>query len=458
MENPAVSRVPSLTGKEHSREAERTFPVIYHDSNKKAYEPLSGPFDKTPTPDGIHPSPAVLDLVSGQVKALLQSSPSYYQLDEERREEMERDLSKIAAYSAALVQEDWALSKQLGQKPVLVQRTSVPSTAAEVSRPRSREPLARAAAGPQRKEPEKPPEEFSPRAAKNVAKVTRDTLNAIAFPTFVADLIKGTYFAIVQATIQQMEAFGKLLANVAQTVDEFMTSNISENQARDFLVSSYPSHFKIEAGEDGARVKVRPNAPDSKPDFKAAFGLDEDVDADDDAAEEKLVPAARRKLAQNRHSMLAAMVMMGIQRIVVTSGHINAKMGFRINAHDTGSASTASQFDEQNDIHAAYGGGLFGSIFGGPEGSVDNSITYVSSTKKDSSDELDVSADLTGEVDIKFKSDYMPLEKFAKPAMIGLIQGNTPNPAANTPSKGGGMDTKEPKGTPATAPAPAAAP
>ena len=65
----------------------------------------------------------------------------------------------------------------------------------------------------------------------NVAQLTGATINAIAFPKFVADLIKGTYFAIIQATIQQMEAFGKLLANVAQTVDEFMASNITENQA-----------------------------------------------------------------------------------------------------------------------------------------------------------------------------------------------------------------------------------
>ncbi len=419
-------------------------PLTYSDQNRRASEPLSGPFVKVPSPEGIHPSPAVLGLVDSQVKALLQSSPSYYQLGAERREEIERDLSKIAAYSAALVQEDWALSKQLGQKPVLLQRTAVPVTAAASSPAaavRSREPLARAAAA--KPEKEKPAEEFAPRAANNVARVTRDTLNAIAFPTFVADLIKGTYFAIVQATIQQMEAFGKLLANVAQTVDEFMTANITENQGRDYLVSSYPSHFQIEAGQDGPRVKVRSGAPDSKPDFKAAFGLEEDVDVDDGAAEEKLVPAARRKLAQNRHQMLAAMVMMGIQRIVVTSGHINAKMGFRINAQDKGSASTASQFDEESQIHAAYGGGLIGSIFGGPEGSIDNTLTYVSSTKKDSSDELNVSADLTGEVDLKFKSDYLPLERFAQPNLIGLIQGNTPNPPANTPAKGGGMNTAD---------------
>jgi hypothetical protein len=434
--------------------------MIPQPHRKDAYEPLPDPFDTPPGPNGVRPTPAVLDLVQGQVHALLQSSPAYYQLDEEQREEMEKNLSKIAAYSAALVQEDWALSKQLGQKPVLLQRSIVPAEAAERKTSSRRGPLAEAAAGPKEKEKEKPAEEFSPRAASNVAKITRDTLNAIAFPTFVADLIKGTYFAIVQATIQQMEAFGKLLANVAQTVDEFMASSTTENQARDYLVSSFPSHFKIETTEDGARVKVRPNAPDSAPDFKSAFNLSEDVDLDDDAAEEKLVPAARRKLAQNRHQMLAAMVMMGIQRIVVTSGRINAKMGFHISARDTATASTASEFDTYNEAHGEFGGGLVGAIFGGPSGSITNTVTYVSSTKKDSSDELNINADLTGEVDLKFKSDYLPLERFAQPNLIALIQGNTPNPPANTPAKGGGMDTNDsrntssaPATTPATAPA-----
>jgi len=426
--------------------------------HKHSYEPLSGPFDTAPAANGVRPSPAVLDLVQGQVHALLQSSPAYYQIDKSQRDEMEKNLSKIAAYSAALVQEDWALSKQLGQKPVLLRRKSVPAEAAAVSpSPRSRVPLARAAAAPQ-KEKEKPAEEFSPRAATNVAKLTRDTLNAISFPSFVADLIKGTYFAIVQATIQQMEAFGKLLANVAQTVDEFMASNITENQARDFLVSSFPSHFQIETSGDGARVKTRPNAPDSAPDFKSIFNLSEDVEVDDDTAEEKLVPAARRKLAQNRHQMLAAMVMMGIQRIVVTSGHINAKMGFHIVARDTATASTASEFDEQNEAQTGFGGGV-GAFFGGPSASITNTVTYVSSTKKDSSDSLDINADLTGEVDLKFKSDYLPLERFAQPNLIALIQGNTPNPPANAPVKGGGMDTRDAKSnTPAPATAPAGAP
>jgi hypothetical protein len=46
---------------------------------------------------------------------------------------------------------------------------------------------------------------------------------------------------------------------------------------------------------------------------------------------------------------------------------------------------------------------------------------------------LNVTTDLTGEVDLKFKSDYFPMERFAKPEMMALIQGHTPNPKANQP-------------------------
>src|SRR5262249_18687838 len=189
--------------------------------------------------------------------------------------------------------------------------------------------------------PPPPQEHFQPRAAGQVARVTRDTLNAIAFPTFVADLIKGTFQAIVNASIQQMEAYGELLANVAKTVDQFMADNITDNQARDFVAARYPGHFRIEVTDNAARLRVRDKADDlPKPNFKQEFNLPEDVELDDDAAEEKLVPAARRQIAQSRHSMLSTMMLMGINRIVVTSGRIRAQMGFRIDAKDHARAQT----------------------------------------------------------------------------------------------------------------------
>jgi hypothetical protein len=388
------------------------------------HPPLPGPFATPPSPDGIVATPAVSRLVHAQVRALLESSPAFHQLPAGRQRAMRDDLEKIATYEAALIQDEWASSEKLGQTPVLKETTTLAEAA---------EAPAQTLAG---KNEQKGPaaDEFSPRAASQVARITRETLNAIAFPTFVADLIKGTFQAIVNASIQQMEAYANLLSNVAKTVDQFMADNVSDNNARDYLAQSYPGHFKIEADDGGARLKVRDGADDrARPDFKSTFKLNEDVDLDDDTAEKTLVPAARRHLAQSRHSLLSTMVLMGINRIVITSGRIAAKMGFRIDAKDHGTAQSASQFDFKNETTMSAGGGLF-SFFGGPSVESKTSVAYVSSTKKDSSDELDVHADLTGEVDLKFKSDYFPMERFAKPEMLALIQGHTPNPTANNPS------------------------
>jgi hypothetical protein len=415
--------------------------------------PLSGPY-AADVGDGAMPvSRAVSDLVSAQVNALLSSSAAWHELTPAQRAELSSNLNKIAAYSAALVQEDFALSERLGQTPMLRKQIVEPAEA----------PLAEAAADP----PPKPrADEFAPRAVDQVGRVTRETLNAIAFPTFVADLIKGTFNAIVDASIQQMEAFGALLANVAKTVDQFMSDNITDNQARDWMAAQYPEHFKVSVSRGGsgggrgrrtpargrgareeeeggaAALRVRSGSDSkNKPDFRRDLGLSRNVDLDDKTAEEVLVPAARRKMAQQRHQLLSTMVLMGINRIVVTSGRIYARMGFFIDASDVAHAESASQFDVSHSSTA--GAGFLGGGFVSK-----TSVAYVSSQKKDSTDSINVQADLTGEVDLKFKSETFPLERFADMGAIQQIQGNTANPAANSPQS---LTNAQP----ASAPAPA---
>ena len=67
--------------------------------------------------------------------------------------------------------------------------------------------------------------------------------NAIDFPSFVASLIQGTFKAIVDASIQQMEAYAELLKNVAATVDRFMDDNVTDGQAKDYLADEHPRLF-----------------------------------------------------------------------------------------------------------------------------------------------------------------------------------------------------------------------
>ncbi|CAB5105059.1 hypothetical protein D3OALGA1CA_1674 [Olavius algarvensis associated proteobacterium Delta 3] len=161
------------------------------------------------------------------------------------------------------------------------------------------------------------------------------------------------------------------------------------------------------------------------------LNIGNDVSIDDDTNETVLVPAARRKLAQSRQQVLATLVLMGINRIVVNSGRINAGMGFRMDTTDRGRAESASQFDTGTEVSTRYG------YFLSPV-KVQTRITaaYVSSSKKDSESEINVEADLTGEVDLKFKSETFPLERFADAGVIGAIQSNTAVPGAKKPITG----------------------
>ena len=410
---------------------------------------LTGPYAVLPRGE-VAPTPAVQELVGTQVRALLHAAPAYYQLDEGTKAQLEHDLNKIAGYGAALVQEQFAQTARLGQVPVYTgdrpgsapRSTPIPdgrTARAGVLRP----PLARQAAAapatdlagpapqpqPQPQPPPPPPaDEFDPRAVGLIAGVTRETLNAVAFPSFVADLINGTFDAIVDASIKQMEAFANLLANVAKTVDQFMSDNITDNQAKDWLVSKYPYHLRIDTSGGEPRVIQREEAADREPpSLNADLGIDQNVPLDDDSINATLVPAARRALATQRHQLLSTMVLMGMNRIVVTSGRIRAKLDFHIDASDAAQAQSASKYDR---TRVSFAHGFFG--FGG--GGTASNVSYVSTRSRSASDEINANVDLMGEVDLKFKSETFDPNRFAQPGMIALLQGNTANPAANPPA------------------------
>ncbi|MES1245541.1 MAG: hypothetical protein ABUT39_28305 [Acidobacteriota bacterium] len=368
-----------------------------------AARPLEGKFATPPAADALRPSPATLGLVRGQVQALLTSSPAFHALPAEDRRKVAHDLVRISAYTAECMRDVCWQSERLGQTPVV--RRSAPATAQEA-------PVAQA----------QEVGKFKPSAANQIARITQQTLRAIAFPTFVADLIKGTFNAIVQTSIQQMEAFVKLVGNVGKTVDQFMEENISDNQARDWLAQSYPDHIRV---QDGKAVP-RDGADERKPPDLSGLGLEGGVSIDEGSLEEKLVPAARRKLAETRLQMLSTLVLMGVNRIVITGGKIRATMAFHIDTTDRAHEELATDLDTRAAASASFG-------FGPWSASASMSVSYVRSTRASSDAEINTDTDLTGEVELHFKSDYFPVERFANAGALGKIQQNTAAPEANAP-------------------------
>src|SRR4051812_16641199 len=178
---------------------------------------------------------------------------------------------------------------------------------------------------------------------------TGELLREVNFPNFVAELIQGVFQAVVDASIQQMKAYGELVQSVAMSLSDFRDQNVSENQGRDHLVGKYPTLMQLNIVDGQPRVGPRPNAGSmDMPNFKDELGLDEDVgELDEETIEQKLVPAARNDLARSRQTLLATMLLMGINRIVVTDGKINAKLRFDFRARDS-QTNHAQNFDYQN--------------------------------------------------------------------------------------------------------------
>jgi hypothetical protein len=297
-------------------------------------------------------------------------------------------------------------------------------------------------------------------SARQGADAFTEMIQKVDFPQFVAGLIDGVFNAIVNSSIKQMEAYAELVKNVSKSADQYMKDNVSENNARDYLAERYPDHFEIDISGDKPKVRKRQGASEENlPDLQGDLGLPEPVSSvDDDEIESRLVPAARRRMALDRQQLLATMVMMGVNRLVVTNGTIEASCLFELNTTDLVKRKMkqdrASDWHQQNKSEHGYEGsysressGFLGlgakkklnqSWYG--KSTHDDSANFSVSTSRseDSESKVQMHAKLAGKVNVQFKSDYFPMERMVDLMQIQAIRGKTPE-GATAPAGAGGV-------------------
>jgi hypothetical protein len=209
--------------------------------------------------------------VRPQVRRLLESSPSFRSLPPEKRREIARDTIRVASY---LVDPHRLVSQEFA-KPVLA---------------------------------------------------PNDLLSATTFPAFVSGLIDGVFGAIVNASIQQMEAYADLVARAASSVSEFMADNITPDRAWIELTNTFPQVL-CRSGKGGRQSagEARPNRP-AIAHMARTLGLRRPWPAVESAEGRRvLITAMRRRIARERQKSFALALSMGINRIVVVKGHISAR-------------------------------------------------------------------------------------------------------------------------------------
>lgn len=307
--------------------------------------------------------------------------------------------------------------------------------------------IARAQAGPVASTPGAPASAApatqapKPQATETIARRAGAMVNEIDFPGFVSQLVHGTFDAIVDASIRQMESYSSLVSAVAKTVDQFTEENVTFNQARDWLASRFPGDIAVKMPEQGeAEPQLVPRSEDLSPVWLADYGL-EGQTLSTELLEQQVLPQVRNKVGAERQQLLATMVLLGLNRVAVRDGSISAKVMFRAAARD----AAAVQYATSTDPQAVANWGERGSL-----SQAGGATTMVSTLALNAQNESNIRADLFGEVKLNFVSETLPLQHLADAAKIALVQQHSPTmraaagvaapaqPAAPAPAAGEG--------------------
>ena len=84
-------------------------------------------------------------------------------------------------------------------------------------------------------------------------------------------------------------------------------------------------------------------------------------------------------------------------------------------------------------------------------------LTAMSTATETQNSDITVKAQLAGNVEVNFKTDYLPLEKMATPEMMAALQMRSKPVDHNRPVYAAGATPPPAAAPPATTPAPAAA-
>lgn len=370
-----------------------------------------------------------LPTIRRRVRGMLEATPSFARLGVPERKQLASSMVKVLAFMTDPAAGNPRLAG-VAQRMLSEPRAG----ALEQLAPQSTE--ARDAL--QKRLAQKPTQvgnEMQGNVAGKTGGIMKNMVASVDFPKFVSGLIEGVFTSIVNSSIKQMQAFAQYLNAVAMSLKAFAAENSNIDEGRDYLASKNPRALTIEKGPNGGkRLRKAPSASDEDmPDFKSMFNLDEDVDLDDDESEAKIAESAQLQLARMRQQQLSTMVLMGINRIVVTEGEIKATVTFDVSAmetaHDDTQASsddTQAHVDAQSQYSYQRNKSFWGTSASGSGQSSSEINTRVSTAHAQANDTSDAriesKAKLTGFVQVKFKSETFPLEKLASSTEMAAVQ------------------------------------
>jgi len=359
-------------------------------------------------PAGTAPDPGPGDrrqTVRAAVRSLLESNPAFADVPPDRRRRLAHGLVAITETALGLVAEEASADPRAG-----------------VSRP--------LAAGLSTDMP------FDPSANRQLAGVARDTLEGIAFPRFVTELVNGVFKGLIDANAQQIQAYVDMIAGVtaASADGEGATG---PDQARLWLVQQFPDTYELGTGADewgepsaDGPVTVRLREGREAPPAADIAGLldltgEEAEGFDPEEPEEGLLGKVRAYLSRKRQQVLASLLTLGMNRLVIDHGKIKAGMNFSIDARSAAEENRArrSEFRHSSTVGGSVGFGPWS-----VNASMTNSIGLVNTSQSHRREEMNQQVNMNADIELHFHSDYLPLNRLAADNSVERIRAVSLNP------------------------------
>jgi hypothetical protein len=249
----------------------------------------------------------------------------------------------------------------------------------------------------------------------------RELVDSVDFPKFVADLLKAVFDANLVVMKQQTDSYIKLMKEATKSTADFI-KKVKDDDTFAKLAETRGDKYNVttDKNPDGSQKLVLSTPEGEKVDLE-------------EAEVKKDVLEAKINMAKEHRAALREVLLMGVTRLVVEKGVIEAGVDFSIKAARDSKAHHEDQNVNVTQAETGFGGGL-GALFGGPSGSIETTNTNIQINTSDKHATDDLSAMLHGKVNIQFKTDYFQLDRFATMYADGGVAAL--KPAAGTGAPG----------------------
>lgn len=267
-----------------------------------------------------------------------------------------------------------------------------------------------------------------------------DFMREVDFPQFVEDLLKAVFDANLNVTLEQMKAYQELLKASTASLSEFVIKMRDDEalyrlveQQGDMYSLGYPGDFAGGGGKDDfgdfggsggggggdpfAFSLEQVNNPGDPILIDKRTGKPVDMKSPDIRAK---IMDAKLAMAKEHRALLRETVLMGVSRLVVERGTVKAGVVFDIKSSSKRNVTDQAKEKVDRTKRSTSGGGFLGFFSRRGSSSERSSQLTVTTVKSEAATSL--SAQVTGSVEIIFKSDYFKLDNFAQIFDLGQGQ------------------------------------